>query len=292
MQLKDYVAANAEAFTLDTLVNRIQDISTLPHIITKTIEVVNNPDSSALDLKEVIETDAALSARILRCVNSSAYALRQSITNLGQAISFLGMREIRRLALTASVAEMFAKDETIGSYRRRDLWKHMVSVGLCARLIAMRQKIADFEDVFIAGLLHDIGIVFEDQYVHERFRSVVQSLDAGKTLCEVERKHLGFDHTKLGAKVAEIWHFPESVKAAIGYHHMSINYCGEAITIVRCTEVANLICTLKGYTSVGKKLVQVSQPALNALSLTREHLAVLATDVEEELKKNASLLNL
>ena len=73
---------------------------------------------------------------------------------------------------------------------------------------------------------------------------------------------------------------------------MSVAYRGEAIAVVRCVEVANLICTVKGYSSVGKKLVQASQAAMNALSLTREHLSVLAKDIDEEIAKNASLLNL
>ncbi len=292
MQLQDYIAGNQPPPTIDQLVRRVNEISTLPQIAMKTMEIANDPKSSAIDLKEVIESDAALGARILRCVNSSAYATRERVTNLQQAISYLGLRQIRSLALTASVAEMFAKDETIGPYQRRALWSHSVAVGICSRLIAMRQKSADFEDAFAAGLLHDIGIVLEDQYVHDPFRQVVQALDSEATLSEVERKILGFDHTQLGLKVAELWRLPSSVKAAIGYHHKSVNYRGEDVTIVRCVEVANLICTVKGYPSVGVKLVRPSQPALNALSLTKEHILVLAKDLDEELTRNAVLFEL
>lgn len=292
MQLQDYIVENQGPPTIDELVRRVNEISTLPQIAMKTMEIANDPTSSAIDLKEVIESDASLGARILRCVNSSAYATRERVTNLQQAISYLGLRQIRSLALTASVAEMFAKDETIGSYRRRDLWSHLVAVGICSRLLAMRQKSEDFEDAFAAGLLHDIGIVLEDQYVHGPFRQVVQTLEPEAILSEVERKILGFDHTQLGTKVAELWRLPDSVKAAIGHHHRSVNYRGSDVTIVRCVEVANLICTVKGYSSVGMKLVRPSQPALNALSLTKEHILVLAKDLDEELTKNAVLFEL
>ena len=292
MQLQDYIAENQKPPTLDTLVQRISEISTIPQIAMKTIEVANDPTSNAIDLKEIIESDAALGARILRCVNSSAYATREKVTNLQQAISYLGLRQIRNLALTASVAELFTKEETIGAYRRRGLWSHLVAVGICARLIAMRQKISDFETAFAAGLLHDIGIVLEDQYVHGPFRSVIEAMDETVSLVEKEREHLGFDHTKLGTKVAELWRLPEAVKAAIGYHHRSVNYRGGDIDIVRCVEVANLICTVKGYPSVGLKLVKASQPALKALSLTKEHIVVLASDLDEELTKHAALFEL
>ena len=225
-------------------------------------------------------------------MNSSAYGLREKVSNVQRAIGFLGMRQIRNLALTASVAGLFAGEETIGSYRRRGLWRHMVAVGICARLIAMRQRMPGFEDVFAAGLLHDIGIVLEDQYAHEHFRKIVLDLDDRTTLAAAERNRLGFDHAQLGAKLAENWRFPERVAAAIGYHHDSSDYGGKEIAVVHCVEVADAICTLKGYSSVGQKLVSVSPPALSALSLTREHLSVLSQDTDEELARNAALFDL
>ncbi len=278
--------------TLDTLATRITEISSLPHIAAKTIEIANDPNSTISDLKNIIETDAVLTARILRCVNSSAYALRQHISNLMHAISYLGTREVRRLAVTASVAELVRDEEVIGSYRRSSLWKHLVAVGLCARLLALRQKMSDFEDAFLAGLLHDIGIILEDQYAHQGFRAVVSALDAHTPLVETERSILGFDHCQLGAKLAGVWQFPEHVRAAISHHHDSSDYRGNALAIVHCVEVANAVCTVKDLTSVGMKLVQAPGQALKALALTREQLTVLADDVDKELANNAALMEL
>lgn len=89
--------------------------------------------------------------------------------------------------------------------------------------------------------------------------------------------------------MAENWKFPDLVKATIRHHHASVLYRGPAIQTVRCVEVANLLCTLKGITSVGVKLVRTSMPAIEGLSLTRDDLAVLAEDMDTELKQNASL---
>ena len=184
--------------TVEAVARRIEEISTLPHVALQVVRTASDDSSSAADLKKVMENDIALSARILRCVNSSAYALRTKITNLQHAITYLGMKQIRNLAITASVADLFKKDEKIGQYRRQDLWRHLVSVGICARLIAMRRKIGDFEDAFLAGLMHDIGIVLEDQHVHAPFSRLIQSLNGDKTLIEAERSQLSFDHTTLG----------------------------------------------------------------------------------------------
>ena len=282
----------SEVPSLEQVVRRIDDISTLPQVALRVMEVANDSDSGASDLKDVMECDAALSARILRCVNSSAYSTRVKITNLQQAIAYLGLKQIRNLALTASVSDLFKQEEKIGLYSRTGLWRHLVSVGICSRMIAMRRSINKFEDAFLAGLLHDIGIVLEDQHVHEPFMTVIQSLDKDQTLAETERSRLGFDHTSLGAKVAATWGFPDVARAAIRYHHVSKNYRGEDLDIVRCVEVANLICTLKGIPSVGMKLVRFSAEAVSGLALTREDIAVLAEDLDRELAQNASLFQM
>ena len=275
--------------TLEQVAGRIDEISTLPQVAFRVMEVANDPNSGAADLKEVMEGDAALSARVLRCVNSSAYATRTKITNLQQAIAYLGLKQIRNMAMTASVSELFKKEEHVGSYQRSNLWRHLVSVGICARLIALRRKLRDFEDAFLAGLLHDIGIVLEDQHVHKAFCRVIETLDPQQTLVAVEQRELGFDHTQLGEQVAKAWNFPESIIASIRHHHASVSYRGEAINVVRCVEVANLLCTLTDASSVGMKLVRVSQPAMAGLSLTRDDISVLAADLKEELARNASL---
>lgn len=278
--------------TLTEVTQRIDEISTLPHIALRVMEVANDTNSSAAELKAVLETDAALSARILRCVNSSAYSLRTKVSDLYRAIAYLGLTQIRNLALTASVSELFKSDEKIGPYCRSQLWQHMVSVGICARMIAMRRKMQNFEEVFLAGLLHDIGIVFEDQHAHAGFVAAMQSLDQTRTLAEAERNHLGFDHTVLGERIATKWRFPDAVKASIRHHHAATLYRGEQSATVRCVEAANLICTLKGIPSVGLKLVKISQPLLTELSLTREDITVLVTDLDQELAASASLFQI
>jgi HD-like signal output (HDOD) protein len=281
-----------KASALEAVLRRIDEISTLPQIALRVMEVAKDENSSAADLKDIMENDVALCARVLRCVNSSAYSLRSKVSNVQQAITYLGLKQIRNLAMTASVAELFAKDEKIGPYRRRDLWRHLVAVGICARLIAMRRNMRNFDDAFLAGLLHDVGIVLEDQHAHAPFALAIQAIHPQRPLSDAERAHLGFDHTMLGEKLAEAWGFPEPVRAAIRYHHVSVNYRGPEINIVRAVEVANVICTLKGISSVGVKLVKVCRASLDALSLNAQDVSVLSEDLSEELTRNASLLSL
>ena len=253
------------------------------------MQIANEPESDASGLTAAMESDVALSARVLKCVNSSAYATRRKITNLQQAIAYLGTKQIRNLAVTAAVSDLFKNDEAIGIYCRSNLWKHLVSVGICARMIAKRLDSDEAEDIFLAGLLHDIGIVLEDQHVHDHFLAVIGSLDKNRTLAQVERDIMGFDHTTLGEKVAENWKFPESITAVIRHHHMSAHYRGDESDLVRCVEVANFICSLKSTPSVGLQLVRFSKPALAALELSKEDVLVLADDLQREIVANKSL---
>lgn len=279
--------------TLAQLVRKIDDISTLPQVALRIMEVANDPNAGAADLKEVMECDAALSARVLRCVNSSAYAVRVRITNLQQAIAFLGLKQIRNLAMTAGVAEMFKKEVNIGSYRRSELWRHLVSVGICARMIAMRRRMPNFEDAFLGGLLHDIGIILEDQYAHSAFEKILASLAPGEeTLCETERRVLDFDHTALGEKVAENWKFPEALRRVIRAHHNAAACSGDDAVLVQCVEAANTICTMKGISSVGINLLRFSPATFAALELKRDDVVVLSEDLDLELAKNSGLFTM
>ncbi|MBI5863851.1 MAG: HDOD domain-containing protein [Planctomycetes bacterium] len=287
------IAAPPPAISLDAAARRVTDISTLPQVALRVMEVAQNPEAGAADLKAVVEGDPALSARVVRMVNSAAYGLRNAVTNLHQAISYLGFSQIRNLAMTASVSEIFRNDAAINTYSRRGLWKHLVSVGVCARLVARRCGEAAFEDAFLAGLLHDIGIVLADQHVHDNFRYMLENaLDPQKTLCEIERTVLGFDHCMLGDRVAEAWRFPESARAAIRYHHDSMRYRGTYATIVRCVEIANVVCTLKGCTSIGMRLTRAGIEAFQALGFGREDVVVLATDLDREIRENGELFEI
>jgi HD-like signal output (HDOD) protein len=277
---------------LDEAVARIHEVSTLPHVALRVMEVAGDPKSGACEVKEALEADAALSARVLRCVNSSAYAVRTRITNLQHAIAYLGIQQIRNLAMTASVSELFRNDTTVGTYRRVGLWRHLVSVGIGARLIAMRSRFANFEDVFLAGLLHDVGIILEDEHLHEGFCKVIDSHTEGTTLCERERRCLGFDHTELGGAITEAWKFPEGVVATVRHHHDSAECRGAHVDMIRCVEVSNVICSLKVAPSVGVNLVEFPKTAIAGLRLTREDLIVLIEDLEREIESHESLFQM
>lgn len=277
---------------LNQVLAQITEISTLPHLALRVMQVANNPEAGAAELKNVVEADAALSARVLRTVNSSAYALQSKITNLHYAISYLGFNQIRNLAVTALVSEAFKQQSTVGRYDREALWRHFVSVGICARMLAARKRMPNFEDAYLAGLLHDFGIILEDQHLHASFEVMIHALDGTRLLNEMEQEYFGFDHETIGLWVGRNWKFPPAVQSSIQYHHASQKCLNEHLPIVQCVEVANFICSFKGITSIGINLVPPPKETIVALMLTKEDLKVLITDLDSEISRYESLFKL
>ena len=287
------VAQAKRPHDLESLANRIDEMSSFPAVATRVLEIVNNPDASIADLRAVVECDPALVSRLLRTVNSAAYALRSRVDSIHRAIALLGFNEIRNLAGTASVADLLGTGCAVGSYTSAELWRHLVSVGVAARLVASRSGLAGFEEAYMCGLLHDVGIPLLEQNLRRGFEDVISHISADMATAELERQQLGFDHTQLGAAVAKKWGFPASVVESIHHHHNSEACDGENQQIVRVVEVVNFLCSKKGITSVGLHNVRPpSEKTFSALSIGRNDLKVLWQDLDEELKKVDDLIGI
>jgi HD-like signal output (HDOD) protein len=202
----------AKPLKLDKLLVKIEEVSTIPHIIAKVMTVVESPNTGAKDLAKVVETDPALAIQILKYVNSVSQGLRIEVHDIQQAVAYLGFREVREMAVAMTVAEIFKDPKAIGAYSRKNLWEHMVSVAVVAKTIAESIGLESTESVFLAGLLRDIGIILKDQYLHPHFDNLMENFPTGKTLIETEQELFGYSHATLGDQVAEKWAFPEVVK--------------------------------------------------------------------------------
>jgi putative nucleotidyltransferase with HDIG domain len=276
---------------LDRLVHRIGEISTLPHTMLQIIRVTNDPLSSSKDLTRVIELDPALSARLLKCANSVAHGLTSRIKSLQQAVGYLGFSKVRNLAISASVCEVFKTDYRIGTYNRRGLWDHMIAVAVTSKVIAIRRNVPNPEDVFLAGLLHDLGIILLDQYHHEEFERAMSRYPIGRTLVQAERMAYGFDHTVLGTYIAERWRLPDSVRLTIRHHHTD-RYDGNHAQTIACVELANVMCTSKGIGSVGVPLPGMSSSVLDHLNIETSDVKMLIEDMNEQIDQNSELFDL
>ncbi len=270
---------------LDHILRQIREISSIPSIALRVMQVANDQLTGAADLAAAVGEDPALAARVIRTVNSPAYGLRKKIGRVLDAVIQLGFKQVRNLAMTALISELFRSFHTFGAYDRTRLWHHLVGVAVGARSLAMRPGSGlDAEEAFLAGLLHDIGIVLEDQYAHDGFARAVTETTPGVSFFESERRHLGFDHTELGGRVAVAWRFPEAVLQAITWHHRADEYEGPEKGIVFAVAVANWVCAERGLVSVAMPgLLPPSDQARVRLGVTDGDLKILGDDIETEL---------
>ena len=265
---------------LDLLVSRIDEVSTLPTICLKIMDVANDPDGDA---------DISLSARVMKKVNSSAAGLSTKASNLQQAIALLGMKQVRNLAIASNVCDLFQGGEEINKYSRSGLWKHMVAVGIGARIYSTRNDLADPEDAFLAGLLHDLGIVILDQKLHKRFTIMLGEMKTDQPQVKWEKEYFGYDHTEIGFKVAQRWGLPEPIAEVIRDHHRGRMYGGNYVELMKCIEIANMAATEVGLSSLGEKYGKQSKSALDAFDMTPGELTSFGKDISATLEKTPKL---
>ena len=264
---------------------RISEVSTLPAVAMRIIQVANDASTGAADLLEAVQYDAAMAARIMRTVNSSYYSMQNKVADLKLAITLLGFKEIRNLAMTAYVAQLFKKGKGHGTYTREGLWNHMIGVGIVARLIAEVSHKTAPREAYLAGLLHDIGFILVDQYLNKPFHQMIDSLSEERNLIEVEEEVLGFDHAALGSYVGKQWRLPEHLVATIRFHHDPMSYAGDHWAMVYTVALADFLCNAKNVSALGVRNT-ATPPAevFSALGLQKPQVNQIWENLDDALK--------
>ncbi len=227
---------------LQKAMSRVTEISSLPEITTRIVQVVEDPKSTAQDMHEIVRNDPALAAKILKVVNSAFYGLPSQIANLDRAIVMLGLSAVKNIALAASLSRLFRPGQLTEQFDARDLWTHCIAVGVCARTLAHAAH-AQAEEVFVAGLVHDLGLLVEYQLFPDQLSEVVRRCsESGDNFLDVERGVFGADHQLFGAALAARWKFPPGLRSAITCHHNPDLLKADARRLVSFVHVADTIC--------------------------------------------------
>ena len=229
---------------VDKAISKIGDIATLPEVTVKIIDIVENPRSTAKDLHEIIKNDPALSAKILKVVNSAFYGLPGQIANMDRAIVLLGLSAVKNIAIAASISHVFKVDKPHPCFSAKDLWRHAVGVGVASRKLATASGTSGAEDLFLAGLIHDLGILVERQAFGDRFMAVVESCTNQRLdWRDAEHWHLGADHQDFGLALGSRWRFPKHLLSAMGCHHNPDILDEKDRSFVSYVRLADMLCS-------------------------------------------------
>lgn len=204
-----------------TILKRIRSddkLLSLPQVLSEILEESGKDSFSPESLARIILKDPSLTARILKMANSPFYHRLSEVKTVNQAVSVMGVTTVKCLALSSSVLrpEKIAKSSGVDP---RKLFSHILSVASAAETIARAVHFKAVEEAFIAGLLHDAGVLFFVHHYPDLYRDVVTRNVRASSLIEAERQVFGIDHAEVGMHLAEVWRLPDYVSRAIVSHH-------------------------------------------------------------------------
>lgn len=187
----------------------------LPQVAVKCLEILRKNDFSAKKITDLIESDPILAVRVLRTANSAAFGARQAISNIQQAVTYLGANKLKTVLMEAAARPAFESRDPRIAEATKGLWDHSVGVAILAREISVLLGTADAEDAYLAGLLHDVGkpvlatILLEAEGIMST-RSTREWMDSGVWIQTLQRSH-----RKVGVAVAKKWAIPDKAVQAI-----------------------------------------------------------------------------
>lgn len=270
--------------TYDILTQRIKQIGALPAmptILTTLCEALSMR-SRLIDIDKIvreISCDKSLAAQSLRLANSALFRQRGDVSSVREAVLALGLWRIRDLAFSCSLPMMFA---TVKSTTGKEVfWRHALGTGVTAQRLAELLGAKAPEDVYLAGLLHDIGTLVNGVLFAEDFRDVLQEgMETGASLEVVEQKILAFTHAESGRILSELWRLPVELSEVIEYHHEPEKQKPESETTV-LVHVADLVCQKCGL-GYGYEVNAIAATSLSDLWRKLERTFPVAKTYSEE----------
>ncbi len=216
---------------LDKITATIGELPASPAIVAKVMGLTADLNASVEDLGEVLASDSALTAKVLRLSNSSFYGRSRSVSSLKEAILILGFYTLRSMVIASSTHSLYSRKDNAQFGQK--LWDHSLACGMASRLVARRIHHPKIEEIFIAGLLHDIGKMILGQKLTTVYDKVVKEVeDTGRAFMEVEQARLGFSHVEVGATVLQKWNFPTELVVGVQTHHETTAEIEDAVASI------------------------------------------------------------
>lgn len=269
---------------IDSIIKDIDNLPPMPASIMALLTLLEDDNSSYTEIEKIISTDQSLTMDTLKLCNSAYSGLRQNVTSIKQAVSLLGIKTIKALALGTFVQGV--EDRQLEGYliEKGKLWEHSMSVSKGSRLIAER-LLKGFENTaFTAGIVHDIGKIVISKYLKDDFAEILSLVERTYiTFCEAEKKVLNINHAEIGAMVSEKWNLPPILTDVIKNHHNIKNSTvnKQLVSIVHIADGVSMILGMTG--GIDSANSHIDEEAVSTLNLSRN-------EYEDLLKKLSNLM--
>lgn len=272
-------------------IGSVTSISTLPEVTAHIVKTVEDRNSSAQSLHKIVSNDPALVTRVLKVVNSSFYGLPGQVASIERAIVMLGLNAVKNIAVAASLGQMFRSAKLCEGFTAKDLWTHCVAVACAARDLSKQAKLPVADEAFLAGMIHDVGLLVSLQVWPEKLRLACdQTRASGRKFIDVEREVLGVNHQQLGQALSEKWNFPRSCQIVAGHHHDAAGTPEVAREVVAVVAVADSLAAMSGAGFTLTRLHDPVDPAIaEAVGITATHIEATRARLPELLAAASAL---
>lgn len=285
---------------VELILSQVEALPTLPAVAIRLLELTTSSQSSARDIVDVVETDQALTAKLLSLVRRADLGVRGDVMTLERVVVLLGFEAVRSAVLSVQIYETFASvephDET--DFDRAEFWKHSLAVACAAQLIAEARRNGQSRaaEAFVCGLLHDIGKLALDACLPKSYARIVREVkQRHRCISDVERDVLGLDHTIAGKRLLGRWKLPRAFLECAWLHHQppaALPSSIEAAELVRVVHLADHLARrqrigFSGYGEAGS----VDEVA-RLLGLRDEALADVVSRLPQTMEQHCQLVGL
>lgn len=232
----------------EAILARIQTVPSLPSVVIKLRQYLNQPDVNFDTLARMIEYDPGLTANVLQLSNSAYFGWSRSIRTVKEAIVRLGTNRIFQMVLCMSVAPLVRKPIRGYDMDSTGLWRHSISTAICAELVANELQLTCSGEAFTAGLLHDMGKIVLGTFVEVDDEPIKELMRLDQlSFNEAEQMVLGIDHAEVASALLLAWNLPEDVADAVRWHHQPSRAGDDRRELADLVHVADILCLEFGF---------------------------------------------
>jgi putative nucleotidyltransferase with HDIG domain len=264
----------------------IQKMPSLSTTVGKVLEICSRTDTSPNELNKVISLDPVLTGQVLKLINSAYYSLVNRVTSLTRAITMLGMNTVKNMALSTAIIRTVTGAKKSKALPTTKFWAHSIGCGVSAKLLgeAVGMPVMEREELFLGGLLHDLGKVpFGDEYIEVLNIARFQQLP----LVDLELEVMGIDHQEVGLMIADKWKLNPVITSCIGNHHQVSNLNGDSRQQVALVALGNIYTNILDHGYAGDPFPGEDEiaPLLKSVELSWREFAGIGGKVVEEIHK-------